>query len=312
MVATHAIRTTLRPRAQASDYKSRSGFRAAGIGIALLGLMLAMAALIANAVVAGDSPAERADTLAGSFGIGVTGLAIAKLGIAATLVGILVRLWLRVESVKAAVPELKAPAAGGVEAYGKVNTPYGAATATERAPKPLLIHRMSEVLWLPMVLMGPMLVGAGLVLSIVQSNETSAATAQDLGAWVQGTQFLGEALLLGGISFLLGTILSSLRRGGGEVQESVGVTVKTLKMPASAKAFVGLMAAGMMVAMAQFGLYVAAASQGDATSWFAWLGPVREFGLGLLLLGIVLALYTIGTVLGFQFDRIREIVREGR
>lgn len=207
---------------------------------------------------------------------------------------------------------MKAPAAGGVEAYGKVNTPYGAATATERAPKPLLIHRMSEVLWLPMVLMGPMLVGAGLVPSIVQSNETSAATAQDLGAWVQGTQFLGEALLLGGISFLLGTILSSLRRGGGEVQESVGVTVKTLKMPASAKAFVGLMAAGMMVAMAQFGLYVAAASQGDATSWFAWLGPVREFGLGLLLLGIVLALYTIGTVLGFQFDRIREIVREGR
>lgn len=71
--------------------------------------MLAMAALIANAVVAGDSPAERADTLAGSFGIGVTGLAIAKLGIAATLVGILVRLWLRVECVKAAVPELKAP-----------------------------------------------------------------------------------------------------------------------------------------------------------------------------------------------------------
>lgn len=312
MVATHAIRTTLRPRAQASNYKSRSGFRVAGIGIALSGLMLATVALIANAVVAGDSPAERADTLAWSFGIGTTGFAIAKLGVVATLIGILVRLWLRVESVKTALPELKAPTAGGAGERGVIKTPFGPATAAERAPKPLLIHRMAERLWLPMVLMGPMVVGVGLVLSFVQANEGSAATFQDLGAWVQGTQFLGEGLLLGGISFLLGTILSSLRKGGAEVQESLGVTVKTLKMPASAKAFVALMAAGMMVAMAQFGLYVAAASQGDATSWFAWLGPVREFGLGLLLLGIVLALYTIGTVLGFQFDRIREIVREGR
>lgn len=92
MVATHAIPTTLRPRAQASDYKSRSGFRAAGIGIALSGLMLASVALIANAVVAGDPAAERADTLAWSFGIGTTGFAVAKPGIAATLIGILVRL----------------------------------------------------------------------------------------------------------------------------------------------------------------------------------------------------------------------------
>jgi hypothetical protein len=274
--------------------------------------MLATVALIANAVVAGDPSAERADTLAWSFGIGTTGFAVAKLGIAATLIGILVRLWLRVESVKTALPELRPRAENGAGPYGAIKTRYGAATATERTPKPLLIHRMAERMWVPMVLMGPMLVGAGLVLSIVQSNETSAATFQDLGAWVQGTQFLGEGLLLGGISFLLGTILSSLRKGGGEVQESLGVTVKTLKLPASAKAFVGLMAAGVMVSMAQFGLYVAAASQDDATSWFAWLGPVREFGLGLLLLGIVLALHTIGTVLGFQFDRIREIVREGR
>ena len=239
-MATRAIRTTLRPRAQASDYKSRSGFRAAGIGIALSGLMLATVALIANAVVAGDPAAERADTLAWSFGIGITGFAIAKLGIAATLIGILVRIWLRVESVKAAVPELKAPGDGGPGAYGAIKTPYGPAIATERAPKPLLIHRMAERLWVPMVLMGPMLVGAGLVLSIVQSNETSAATVQDLGAWVQATQFLGEALLLGGISFLLGTILSSLRKGGAEVQESLGVTVKTLKMPASVGSLMSL------------------------------------------------------------------------
>ena len=47
-------------------------------------------------------------------------------------------------------------------------------------------------------------------------------------------------------------------------------------------------------------------------AWFAWLGPLREIGLGLLLLSIVLALYTIGTVLGFQFNRMREIVTEGK
>ena len=96
--------------------------------------------------------------------IGTTGFAVAKLGIAATLIGILVRLWLRVESVKAALPELRAPAEGGAAAYRGIETPYGPATATERAPKPLLIHRMAERMWVPMVLMRPMLVGAGLVL----------------------------------------------------------------------------------------------------------------------------------------------------
>lgn len=312
-MATYSVRTTLRPRAQESDHRSRSGFRTAGIALALLGLMVATVALIANAVVAGDPAAGRGDTLAWSFGIGVAGFAIVKLGVAATLVGILVRLWLRVDSLKAALPELKAPAAEeDARPRGEVETPYGRATATERAPKPLFIHRMSEVLWLPMVLMGPMVVGAGLVVSIAQANESNPADFQDLGAWVQGLQFLGEAMLLGGISFVLGTILSSLRRGGGEVQESLGVTVKTLKMPASAKAFIALMATGMMVSIVQLVLYVVAAGQGDASSWFAWLGPVREFGLGAMLLGIVLALYTIGSVLGFQFHRIREIVLTGR
>ena len=38
----------------------------------------------------------------------------------------------------------------------------------------------------------------------------------------------------------------------------------------------------------------------------------REAGLGLLLSGIVLALAAIGTVLGFQFQRIRELITDGR
>ena len=118
--------------------------------------------------------------------------------------------------------------------------------------------------------------------------------------------------MLAGISFLLGTILSSLREGGGAVQESLGLTVKTLKMPVTAKAFVGLMMLGMMLAVLQFVLYlVVAAGVDNPTAWFAWLGPLREFALGALLAGIVLALVTIGNVLGFQFDRIKEIVATG-
>ena len=112
-------------------------------------------------------------------------------------------------------------------------------------------------------------------------------------------------------AFLLGSILSALRNGGGEVQESLGLTVQTLKMPASAKLFITVMVMGVMVSMAQFVLYIVAANADQPAAWFAWLGPLREVGLGLLLLSIVLGLYTIGTVLGFQFNRIREIVTEG-
>ncbi len=72
------------------------------------------------------------------------------------------------------------------------------------------------------------------------------------------------------------------------------------------------MAVGMMVAVGQLVGYVITTTLDDPSSWFAWLAPVRELGLGLILAGIVLALYTIGTVLGFQFDRLRQIVTEGR
>jgi hypothetical protein len=83
-------------------------------------------------------------------------------------------------------------------------------------------------------------------------------------------------------------------------------------MPLSAKAFVGLMAAGVMTAMAQFVLYTVATNAGNPDTYYAWLGPVRELSPGLILSGVVLALYTIGTVLGFQFDRLSQIVRTGR
>ncbi|MFQ5382475.1 MAG: hypothetical protein ACE5EF_12770, partial [Dehalococcoidia bacterium] len=130
-------------------------------------------------------------------------------------------------------------------------------------------------------------------------------------AWTQGLQFLGEAMVLAGISFLLGSILAKLRSGGGEVQESLGLPVKTLKMPWSAKVFIVLMMAGMGLGIAQFALYLVTTAVDSPAAWYAWLGPMRELSLGLLLSGIVFALYTIGTVLRFQFNRVREIIQVG-
>lgn len=87
-------------------------------------------------------------------------------------------------------------------------------------------------------------------------------------------------------------------------------------MPALAKGFVALMIMGLMLGMVQFALYVYVATlSNEATiaAFFAWLGPLREVSLGLILSSIVLALATIGTkVLPFQFWRIQELIRNGR
>jgi hypothetical protein len=314
-MSTHAFDAleVVRRPSPAADYAARSTYRLAGLVLGLVGLALAVVPLIASLAVADEASSERASTLAWSFGLTVTAFVVLKLGIALTLMGVLVRLWMRVDSVKSALPALRGPAdKERTPVYGELDSPCGRALATATTPKPLLVHRMARKMYLPMLAMGAMAVALGLGLAIVQSNR-AGGTFVELGAWVQGTQFLGEAFFLSGIAFLLGTILASLRAGGGEVQESLGVTVETLRMPWSAKAFIGLMAAGLVAAMAQFVLYlVAVYADVDADTWFAFLGPLREAALGLILAGIVLALWTIGTVLGFQFSRINELIAEGR
>lgn len=310
-----------RPDVEA-DYRARSAYRTVGITVGLVGLAAAAVALVASVVAGnllddqgGSDTALRA--LPWAFGLTVGAFATIKIAIAIVLVGIVARLWMRVDSVQVTLERLRlSPKSDRPAELGDIATEYGPATASSTAPGPYLVHRMARVMWAPMLAMGALFVAAGLVVSFVQSGNTIAdpSLAREQGAWVQGLQFLGEGLLLSGISFLLGTILASLREGGGEVQEAIGVVVKTLKMPRTAKAFLGLMAAGLMVSMLQFGLYIAAAQDADTdgfVAWSAWLGPLREMGLGLLLSGIVLALVTIGNVLGFQFGRIREILRTG-
>ena len=310
------------PRAGA-EHRSRSKLRVAGLALAFVGVALAAVVLI-DGIVAGVLAGRTgsADTVAraAAWGFGLTAVAFItiKTGIAVILVGILTRLWYRVEAVKVALPAL-VPAArnGSPLTAATIATPYGRATVTATEPKALFVHRMARTLWAPLLAMGVMAVLAGFIVSLIQTGKTvpDPSLATRLSAWVQGLQFLGEGFVLSGISFLLGTILYALRTGGGEVQESLGLPVTTLNMPRTAKIFIGLMALGLMVEMFQFVVYLYATTLNDPTtiaSYFAWLGPTREVGLGFLLSGVVLALDTIARALGFQFWRLREIVTFGR
>jgi hypothetical protein len=302
----------------ASDnYKNVADHSKVAIGVAVIGLLLAMVVAgisLAAANDVGSGGGDAAQLLAVGFGLQTLALVTVKISIAIALIGILVRLWLRIDSVKVALAALR-PADHGVGAnVGDIDTAYGAAMVTKTVPAPLPIHKMARTMWFPMIVMGPMLVAAGVVTSFVWSNNVGTTTGINASGWTQGLQFLGEGLVLAGISFLLGSILGSLREGGGDVQQSLGLNVETLKMPATAKAFVALMATGLMIAMVQFGLYLYTLTldtAADVAVWWAWLGPFRELGLALLLAGIVLALATIANVLGFQFSRIRSIVVTG-
>lgn len=312
MATTFAER--LRPDA-GSDYRSPSRARSVGLAFAVVGVLLAAVTLINN-IVAGNlvGQGEPVGALhAWSFGLTTTAFGTVKFAIAIILIGIIGRLWIRVDSVKNSLPALRGNYTDP-GAHGPFESEYGPGIATAKPPARLRIHTMAEQMWAPMLAMGAMLVLGGLVLSFIQAGTvaTDPALARSQFAWVQGLQFLGEAFLLSGISFLLGSILSAIRKGGGEVQLSLGLTVKTLDMPKTAKAFIALMMAGLMLGIVQFVAYVIVAGSTDPGVYaanFAWLGPLREVSLGLLLSGIVLALASIANALGFQFSRIAEIVK---
>jgi hypothetical protein len=303
---------------ESNDYRTVKPHSKVAIGIGVVGLMLGMVVAIIALVAANDlEGGNAARLLAIAFGLQTTALATIKIAIAVALVGILVRLWLRIDAVKVSLAAIRPGEHGDGARLGDIDTDYGAATVTADVPETLPIHKMARTMWFPMIVMGPMLVLAGLVTSIVWSNNIGTETGVGAWGWTQGLQFFGEGLVLAGISFLLGSILASLREGGAQVQKALGLHVVTLKMPATAKAFVALMATGLMISMVQFGLYIYTVTGLNADTfagiapWWAWMGPLRELGLGLLLAGIVLALATIANVLGFQFSRIRSIAATG-
>lgn len=313
--------TVTRPKAGA-DVRAPSWHRTVGLALAALGLAFATISLV-NSLVAGNlaSQGGAADQVASlgawSFGLTTAAFGTVKLAIGLILLGIVRHIWLRVESLKASLPSLIRERTEDTSPLGAYGSDFGPATVTATAPKPLLIHRLAGAMWAPMLAMGVMFVYAGLLLSFAAAGNVTAdpSLAASQRAWVQGIQFLGEGLLLSGISLLLGTTLGAIRAGGGEVQESLGLKVRTLRMPTTAKLFVALMVVGLMVEVAQFAGYAYIATvpaSADYATLSTWLGPLREFGLGALLSGIVLALATIAKALGFQFARITQIITSGR
>ncbi len=304
---TYAADARLRPTAGA-DYSAASKWRSRGISLAMLGLVITTIAFFGNLAAVGQSGADQGSTLAWTFGVTTTGFALTKTAIAVVLWGIILKLWLRADSIKAVLPGLVGTPGADSTSLGDIDTPYGEVTVASETPGPLPIHKMAKKMFRPMIAMGLMAVMVGLIVSFVAAADAPNTAAL---AWMQGLQFLGEGMLLSGIAFLLGTILWAIRTAGGEVQEALGVKIYTPKMPGTAKAFVALMMLGLMISIAQFIGYIVVAGSSDPASAFAWLGPFREVGLGLILAGIALALVTIGNVLGFQFWRIQNLIKNG-
>ena len=223
-----------------------------------------------------------------------------------------------------------------------ISTPFGQVSHVTTGAGQTVIHTLANWMWLPMILMGVMAIATAIGLGIAQAQVSSdlggqftalrQANVETLKPLAGGFTFLGLALILSGIAFLLGTILGALRWGGGEVQEAVEQPVMALKMPWSAKLFLVLMMAGLMAELVAFGtlIYVStqahsawigagaidapgnAAALNRAAAYAAWANPLRLAAVGLILTSIVFALFTISNVLGLQFMRIRVLIGLGQ
>lgn len=191
---------------------------------------------------------------------------------------------------------------------------------TQRSPGPNLPQRLGRNLWGPMFAIAVMAFPVALVLSIVRAtNIADGAQPRTIAAYghlIPGVMFVGFAAVFAAISFAIARILGVFRRGGGEIQEDLGVEVQTLRMPLTAKAFLAFMAMGMMTILAAVILHFAAAAAiadrseyalSHSEQWAVWLEGGRRIGVAFYLVGIVLGLATIITVLRFQALRLREL-----
>lgn len=193
---------------------------------------------------------------------------------------------------------------------------------TRRSQGYNLPQRVGRILWLPMLAMALMAFGAALVLGIVRADEISsggsAETIETLRHVQAGVMFVGFASVFAAISFAIARILGQFRKGGGDLQEAAGARVETLKMPATAKAFIGLMMMAMMTLIAAVVLHFVFAADvtGSAASLelseerFTVLEGVRRVGVATYLVAITLGLASIAQVLRFQTSRVRELAAE--
>src|SRR6266542_1031179 len=113
-----------------------------------------------------------------------------------------------------------------------------------------LPQRLGRALWFPMLAIALMAFPAGVILGAVRGNAIASGGSERaiaaLGQFAPAANFLGFAAVFAAISFAIARILGVFRVGGGQVQEAAGRQVQTLKMPWTAKVFLGVMAMGMM------------------------------------------------------------------
>lgn len=218
------------------------------------------------------------------------------------------------------------------------------------------MQSMASKMWKPFIAMGFMIIVATFIIGIINSGvaadylnaskaiREAAARGSELAGqkafiestkiWLPTLKFLGLGMLLGGVTFLLATILGSLRVGGGKVQQALGAEVRIIKAPMISKLFPMVMMMGMMILIVALiiGIITASASAdywnhsianeldpaaegstllstlADINATKLWLEPFKFVGMAFLLTGVGLALGTIVRVLRWQSNRLWDLL----
>ena len=192
------------------------------------------------------------------------------------------------------------------------------------------MQSMASKMWAPWIIMGFMIVAVALIVDLITSSTVAdyfsntkvaregavqgtelaqaKASIESVKAWLPGFKFLGMGMLLGGVTFLLATILGALRTGGGSVQQVLGAEVKLIRPPTTAELFPMV----MMVLMVAFIVGIVQANiaadywnhsiatrlnpaeagsdilrdLGQIPALGTWLAPLMFVGLALVLSGI--------------------------
>ena len=147
-------------------------------------------------------------------------------------------------------------------------------------------------------------------------------------------KFLRMGMILGGETFLLAIIFGALRTGGGRDQEALGVPIRIIKPPKTARIFPMFMMMGMMILIGSLitAIVVATVSYGYWNQFIvtelnpaaagsqllgslstintvnAWLAPFKFVGVASVLTSIGLALATIIRVLCWQSERLWDVL----
>ncbi len=136
-------------------------------------------------------------------------------------------------------------------------------------PEPTMMQKVARYMWVPMLLMGLMVVAVSLGLSIAVADATSSyfglpadvreAASAPAGAiddrqfiestnlWLPGLRLLGIGLILSAITFSLASILGVFRAGGGRLQQAFGHEAQSLAPPITARLFPMLMMMGLLI-----------------------------------------------------------------